>query len=176
MSQALALITNADDNHRLESLLHRATVVEIGTLLPYGELRNATGLNPGTALYHLVFKANRVLLPGKRMLVNRRGMGYAVATAQAQIAHADGRRQRGTRQFKHAFAELQHTDTTQLSAAERQQFDQNLALAAMRLQSARRRTLLAREYSRKAIAQDDEILKELAAAEKAIQAVWKRIR
>lgn len=176
MAQALMLVPNVDESQRLQDLLHRATGIEIDMLLSYAELRQITGLQPGSRLYRLVYKTNRHLLPSKKMLVNRRGRGYALATAQAQILHADGRRQKGTRQFKHAIIELEQTDTAQLSAVERQHFDHQLSLATMRLQSARRRTLLAREHSRKAIAHDDRILSDLAAAEKAIQAVVSRIR
>jgi hypothetical protein len=150
MPQPLTLLMAPDQSQRLEALLHRVTSVELDTLLSFDELFVLTGLHRGNKLYALIDRANKELFSTTTMLVNVRGQGYRKATAHQQMAHADGRRLRGTRQLRKAVVELVHTDEKQLRPEEITMLHQMKQLAVMRYHAATRKRLEAQQMDQRA--------------------------
>jgi hypothetical protein len=172
----LALALAPEQSQRLEALLHRVTSISLDTLLTFDELFTITGLRDKPPLYWLIIRANKELLPTKTMLVNERGLGYRKATAPDQMKHADGRRLRGTRQFRKAVTELVHVDRAQLTEHQLTALDHQVQLARMRYDTAIRKRLRAKELERQAVITQDQAFQQMADAWELIRTHWKPVK
>lgn len=158
------------------TLITHVLSVPYGTVLTYADLAELLGVPGGAPLRRCVYQANKALVAThRRLLINRRRLGYAIAHPLEQMAHANGRRLKSGRQLRWAQDELEGLDVQQLTAEQRIAYTHLLNRVAGLVAQSRQRTAAGVTESRRALSQQEAALAAIQQVETMVQTLRARV-